>query len=64
MLTKFSKLLVLFIVVTAILFTIAILYIYVKMGTEPTTLIVAFFGFLGAELGALATIKIKEERLP
>jgi hypothetical protein len=35
-------------------------YIYVK--SEPTSLIVAWFGFTGTELLALAAIKIKEKR--
>lgn len=55
---KYSKKIVFLVIMLNALFTIAIFYIYLKQGTEPTTLIDRWFQFTGIELGSLAGIKV------
>ena len=55
--SRFSKGIVLTVIVLCILFTIAILYVFTKVGSEPSTLIQFFFGTLIVELWKLADIK-------
>ncbi|MGI5927581.1 MAG: hypothetical protein ACOX8A_10480 [Thermacetogeniaceae bacterium] len=43
-----------------VLFTVAVLFIFYRLGTEPAALIGAWFGFTTVELWALAGIKKKE----
>ena len=57
---RFSKLIVTLVVLLNILFTAAVLYIFLCTGNEPATLIGAWFGFTTIELWALAGIKKKE----
>jgi hypothetical protein len=57
---KFSKLIVALVIALNVLFTVAVLFIFYKVGTEPTTLIGAWFGFTTIELWALAGIKKRE----
>lgn len=57
---KFSKLIVALVILLNAAFTIAVLYIFYRIGAEPTTLIGAWFGFTTIELWALAGIKKKE----
>ncbi len=53
----FSKLIVTFVIIINILFTIGTLYIFLKTGSEPTTLIGAWFAFTTVEVWQLAKIK-------
>ena len=57
---RFSKLIVTLVVILNILFTAAVLYIFLCTGNEPVTLIGAWFGFTTIELWALAGIKKRE----
>ena len=57
---KFSKLIVSLVILLNAAFTVAVLFIFYKVGTEPTTLIGAWFGFTTIELWALAGIKKRE----
>jgi len=57
---KFSKLIVALVILLNAAFTVAVLFIFYKVGTEPTTLIGAWFGFTTVELWALAGIKKRE----
>lgn len=57
---KFSKWIVALVIFLNAAFTIAVLYIFYRIGTEPMTLIGAWFGFTTVELWALAGIKRKE----
>lgn len=57
---KFSKAIVTLVVLLNAAFTTAVLFIFYRIGTEPTTLIGAWFGFTTVELWALAGIKRKE----
>jgi hypothetical protein len=58
---QFSKLIVLVVVVLNVLFTVATLIVFCKTGTEPTSLVIAWFTFTGTELMSLAVIKIKKK---
>jgi len=57
---KFSKAIVSLVILLNAAFTIAVLYIFYRIGVEPTGLIAAWFGFTTVELWALAGIKKKE----
>ena len=57
---KFSKLIVTLVILLNVTFAVAVLYIFYRIGAEPTTLIGAWFGFTTIELWALAGIKKKE----
>ena len=57
---KFSKLIVTLVILLNAAFTVAALYIFYRIGAEPTTLIGAWFGFTTIELWALAGIRKKE----
>ena len=51
---KFSKAIVSLVILLNAAFTVAVLFIFEKVGTEPTTLIAAWFGFTTGEIWALA----------
>ena len=57
---KFSKVIVSLVIALNIIFTVAVLYIFYRVGTEPTALIAAWFAFTTGELWFLAGIKKKE----
>lgn len=57
---RFSKLIVTLIIFLNIVFTIGVLYVFLKVGNEPTILIGSWFGFTTGELWMLSTIKKKE----
>jgi hypothetical protein len=57
---KFSKLIVALVILLNAAFTVAVLFIFYRIGAEPTTLIGAWFGFTTIELWALAGIKKRE----
>ena len=57
---KFSKWIVALVILLNAAFTVAVLFIFYRIGTEPTALIGAWFGFTTVELWAMAGIKRKE----
>ena len=57
---KFSKVIVSLVILLNAAFTVAVLYIFYRIGVEPTALIAAWFGFTTVELWALAGIKKRE----
>ena len=57
---KFSKWIVTLVIMLNAAFTVAVLFIFYRVGTEPTTLIGAWFSFTTIELWALAGIKKRE----
>jgi hypothetical protein len=57
---KFSKAIVSLVIALNVFFTIAVLFIFYRVGVEPTTLIAAWFSFTTVELWALASIKKRE----
>ena len=54
---RFSKFIVILVVFLNILFTAAVLYIFMRTGSEPMTLIGAWFAFTTGELWMLSSIK-------
>ena len=58
----FSKLIVSAVIILNVIFTIAVLTIFSKTYTEPSSLIVAWFSFTTVELWSLAGIKKAKER--
>lgn len=59
---KFSKLIVSLIILLNVIFTIGVLYVFLRVGSEPMALIGAWFAFTTGELWMLASIKKKEVR--
>ena len=53
----FSKIIVAMVVILNVLFTIAVLYIFLAAGSEPVTLIGCWFAFTTGELWMLSSIK-------
>lgn len=56
-LNKFSKKVVVAIIAVNVIFTATVLYIFLRTGAEPTTLIVSWFAFTTGELAALAGLR-------
>jgi len=57
---KFSKFIVTLVILLNVSFTVAVLYAFLRVGSEPTALISAWFAFTTVELWALAGIKKRE----
>lgn len=57
---KYSKGIVAFIIALNVFFSAAVLVVFWKTGNEPSTLIVAWFGFTTGELWILSGIKKKK----
>lgn len=57
---QYSKYLIAFIVAINVIFTATVLLVYLRVKSEPSTLIGAWFGFTTVELWNLATIKKKK----
>ena len=57
---RFSKFIVTLVILLNVSFTVAALYAFLRVGSEPTALISAWFAFTTIELWALAGIKKKE----
>lgn len=61
---SFSKKIVILVILMNILFTLAIMYLFLRTGNEPMTLVGAWFAFTTVELWSLSKIKraeVKEE---
>ena len=58
----FSKLIVISVIMLNVLFTGAILWIFLRTSSEPSSLIVAWFSFTTVELWSLAGIKKAKEK--
>ena len=54
---KFSKFIVTLVILLNILFTATVLYVFLKIGSEPVTLIGCWFAFTTGELWMLSSIK-------
>lgn len=57
---SFSKFIISLVIALNIIFTIAVFAAFLRVGDEPTALIVAWFAFTTGELWMLASIKKKE----
>lgn len=54
---EFSKLIVTAVVLLNSLFSVGVLYVFLRVGSEPTALIAAWFAFTTGELWLLSGIK-------
>lgn len=52
-----SDLILAFVILAVHIFTISVLWVFYKVSSEPTTLIVSYFGFMTVEVWTLGTIK-------
>jgi hypothetical protein len=59
---RFSKFIVVLVILLNVIFTTGIFYVFTKVGSEPSTLIVSWFGFTTAELWSLSKIKRGENK--
>ena len=57
---RFSKTIVALVILLNVSFAAAVLYVFLRTGTEPTALVVAWFAFTTGELWLLAKIKRAE----
>lgn len=57
---KFSKIIVSLVILLNVVFTGLVLYVFLRTGSEPMTLIGCWFAFTTGELFLLAGIKKKE----
>ena len=60
---RFSKWIVSLVILLNVAFTGAVLFLFLRTGSEPSTLIVAWFGFTTVELWTLAGITKTKEKL-
>lgn len=58
----YSKVIVAVVIVLNVLFTTAVLYVFEKTASEPSTLITAWFTFTTGELFMLSSIKKTKEK--
>ena len=62
---KFSKLIIIIGVILTVIFTAAVLYVFLKTSNEPSVLVGAWFAFITSEFFMLSKIKrdeIKKKR--
>ena len=59
---NFSKAIVLLVICSNVIFTSMVLYIFLRTSSEPSSLVMSWFGFTTAELWSLATIKKTKEK--
>ena len=60
---RFSKFIVVLVILLNVIFTAAVLYIFLQVGSEPQVLIAAWFAFTTGELWMLAGIKKRKKKL-
>lgn len=59
---SFAKIIVPLVIILNVLFTAAVLYVFLKTSSEPVTLIGCWFAFTTGELWMLASIKKEKVR--
>ena len=57
---RFSKMIIIAVIIMILIFTGCILYIFYDKGNEPTVIIASFFAFMTGEVFALAKLKLTE----
>ena len=57
---RFSKMVIIAVIIMILIFTGSVLYIFYKKGAEPTVIIASFFAFMTGEVLALAKLKLSE----
>lgn len=59
---NFAKIIVPLVIILNVLFTVAVLYVFLQTSVEPITLITCWFAFTTGELWMLASIKKEKVR--
>lgn len=59
---KFSKIVISLMLISVLLFTIAMIWLFTQFGAVPDTLIIAYYGFVGGEAGILGFIKVNDTK--
>lgn len=59
---KFSKKVVAAMLISVAAFTVAMIAVFLRMGSVPDTLVTAFFAFAGGEAGVLGLIRYGESK--
>jgi flagellar basal body-associated protein FliL len=59
---KFSKIIIIGVLVSVLAFTVAMTVVYVVTGGIPDTLVASFFTFAGGEAGVLGLIKHSDNK--
>ena len=59
---RFSKFIVVLVILLNVAFTLGVFYLFLKVGSEPTTLIASWFSFTTVELWSLSKIKREKEK--
>ena len=57
---RFSKMIIIAVIIMVLIFTGCVLYIFNKKSAEPTVIIASFFAFMTGEVLALAKLKLSE----
>ena len=57
---RFSKMVIIAVIIMVLIFTGCVLYIFNQKGVEPTVIIASFFTFMTGEVFALAKLKLSE----
>ena len=58
----FSKIIVSGVILANVIFTAAVLWVFLRTAAEPTALIAAWFGFTTVEVWSLSKIKISKTK--
>ena len=61
---KFSKAVIVSVLLSVLIFTAIMTVIYIKRGGIPDTLVTAFFAFAGGEAGVLGLIRYADQKYP
>lgn len=59
---RFSKFIVTLVILLNVAFTLGVFYLFLKVGSEPTAIIAAWFSFTTVELWSLSKIKREKEK--
>ena len=59
---RFSKVVVVLVLLSVVVFTVAMTAVYLKTGGIPDTLVTSFFAFAGGEAGVLGLIRFAQSK--
>ena len=59
---RFSKAIIISVILANVAFTVAVLWVFLKTSSEPSTLIASWFAFTTVEVWSLAKIKSVKEQ--
>lgn len=59
---KFSKRIVVLVLISVLVFTVTMIFVFLRTGAVPDTLVTAFFAFAGGEAGVLGLLRHSENK--